>query len=298
MNKKLKKVVSLVFTGILTIGALTGCGNSGETTSAKKESKGTVKMGYVNWVDSIAMSNLVKVVLEEKMGYEVEMKQGEAGMVFTSIASGDMDLYADAWLPTTHKDYIEEYKSDLEILNSNYENARIGLAVPAYMKDINSIGDLNKVKDEINREIIGIEPGAGQMEITEDAIKEYGLDIELREGSEATMLAMLKKAYDKEEPIVIAAWSPHWKFSRWDLRFLEDPKKIFGEAENIHTVTRKGFSEDMPEVAEFLKNFKLNDDQLGGIMLEMQDSDKDPKDIAREWVKENEEVVNSWIPKE
>lgn len=31
-------------------------------------------------------------------------------------------------------------------------------------------------------------------------------------------------------------------------------------------------------------------------MAAIHDGDKEPKDIAREWVKENEELVNSWIP--
>lgn len=292
MNKKLKKVVSLVFAGILAMGALVGCGNNGE----KKESKGKVNLGYVNWAEGVAMTNLTKLILEEKMGYEVEMKLGEAGMVYTSLAGGDMDAYIDAWLPTTHKDYVAKYKDKLEDLGENYENAKLGLAVPTYM-DINSLEDLNKIKDQLDKKITGIEPGAGLMKATLGVIEGYDLDLDLVEGSEASMLAMLKKAYDAKKPIVVTAWSPHWMFSRWDLKYLEDTKGYFGEAENIHTVTRKGFSEDMPEVAEFLKNFKMNDDQLGSLMADIQNSDKEPLEVAREWMNKNEELVNSWIPK-
>ncbi|KYH29546.1 MULTISPECIES: glycine betaine ABC transporter substrate-binding protein [Clostridium] len=302
MNKKLKKIVSLAFAGMLAVGVLAGCGSakttgSGNTSNSTQEkSNKKVNIGYVNWAEGIAMTNLAKVVLEEKMGYEVDMKQGEAGMVFTSLAGGDMDVFMDGWLPVTHKDYMEKYKEDLEDLGYNYENARIGLVVPAYM-NIKSIEELNGIKDDLEGKIIGIDPGAGIMKSTKSVIEEYGLDLELLEGSEATMLAMLKKAIDDKKPIVITGWSPHWKFSRWDLKFLDDPKGTYGKAENLHTIARKGFSQDMPEVAEFLKNFKMNDDQLGSLMADIQDSDKDPSEVAKEWMHKNEELVNSWIPK-
>lgn len=296
MNKKLKKVLSTVFVGVLALGMLVGC-DKGTTNTESKQTKGKLSIGYVNWADDIAMTNLVKAVLEDKMGYEVDMKQGEAGMVFTSLASGDMDVFLDGWLPVTHKDYMDKYGKDLEKLDTNFENAKIGLVVPEYM-NINSIEELNEVKDKLDGQIIGIDPGAGIMKTTEKAIQEYGLDLELLEGSGATMAAMLKKSEDEKKPIVVTGWKPHWKFARWDLKFLEDPKKVYGEAENIYTITRKGFSKDMPEVTEFLNNFKVNDKQLGSLMGDIQDnSSKDPLEVAKEWIKKNEELVNSWIPK-
>jgi ABC-type proline/glycine betaine transport systems, periplasmic components len=202
----------------------------------------------------------------------------------------------DGWLPTTHKDYMDKYKDKLDDLGYNFENAKIGLIVPSYM-DIKSIEELNKVKSELKGNITGIEPGAGIMKATQNAIKEYNLDLELLEGSEATMLAVLKKAIDKKEAVVITGWSPHWKFARWDLKFLEDPKGTFGAAENIHTIARKGFEKDMPEVAGFFKNFKMDETQLAGLMGDIQNSDKEPLEVAKEWMDKNEELVNSWIPK-
>ena len=89
-------------------------------------------------------------------------------------------------------------------------------------------------------EIIGIEPGAGIMELTKTAIEDYGLDDwKLIEGSSAAMVAELKKAYNNQEPIIVTGWSPHWMFSSFDLKYLDDPKGSFGGAENIHTTRKK-----------------------------------------------------------
>ncbi|WP_308462430.1 glycine betaine ABC transporter substrate-binding protein [Clostridium weizhouense] len=296
MHKNLKKIMTLAFAGILAVGMLSGCGKN--STQKTENSKGKVTLGYVNWAEGVAMTNLVKAVLEDKMGYEVDMKQGEAGMIYTSLSTGDMDAFLDGWLPVTHKDYMEKYQGKVEKIGTNFEGAKIGLVVPSYM-NINSIEDLNSVKDELDGKIIGIDPGAGIMKTTNKAIKDYGLDLELMEGSGATMTAMLKKAEDEKAPIVVTGWKPHWKFARWDLKFLEDPKNVYGEAEDIYTITRKNFSKDMPEVTQFLNNFKMDDKQLGSLMGDIQEnSNKDPLEVAKEWIKNNEELVNSWIPKE
>lgn len=294
MNKTLKRILALAFSGALAMGVIAGCSSNGTTKDS--ESKGTVNLGYVNWAEGIAMTNLTAAILEDKMGYDVDMKQGEAGMVFTSLSNGDMDVFLDGWLPLTHKDYMEKYDGKLEDLGVNFEGAKIGLVVPAYM-DINSIEDLNSVKDGLDSKIIGIDAGAGIMKAANNAIDEYGLDLELVEGSGATMTTMLKKAEDSKSPIVVTGWKPHWKFATWELKFLDDPKGVFGDSEDIHTITRTGFKNDMPEVAKFLENFKMDDQQLGSLMGAINDnSNKDPIDVARDWMKENEELVNSWIP--
>lgn len=286
MTNFTKKLSVLVLVAVLALTTLAGCG---------AEAENEVKLGYVNWAEGVAMTNLAKVVLEEKMDYEVEMTMADPGAIFTSVASGDYDAFLDAWLPVTHQEYYDKYKEDLVDLGYNFEGARIGLVVPSYV-DIDSIEEMNEVKDKFDSEIVGIDSGAGIMNATNKAIEEYDLDYELLTGSGPVMTASLKSAIDKEEWVVVTGWKPHWKFARWDLKFLDDPNKVYGSVENLHTMARKGLEEDMPEVAEFFKNFKLNDKQLGSLMGDIADSDEDPAVVAKAWMEENEELINEWIP--
>ena len=64
------------------------------------------------------------------------------------------------------------------------------------------------------------------MKLSEQAVQDYGLDkLELMEGSGATMTAALASAIKDKKWVVVTAWSPHWMFGKWDLKYLDDPKK-------------------------------------------------------------------------
>lgn len=298
MLKKLKSFAAIA----LSIGILAGCstsqGNSASDTDAAKDTDSktqqTVKLGYVNWAEGIAMTNLAAAILEEKMGYKVDLTMADVAPIFTSVANGETDAFMDVWLPITHESYMEKYGDDLVDLGVINENARIGLVVPSYV-EVNSIEELNDNKDLFDGQIVGIDSGAGIMTATEKAVDEYGLDFNLMAGSGPTMTAALKKAIDNNEAVVVTGWAPHWKFARWDLKFLEDPKGVYGETEEIHVVTRKGLSDDLPEVNEFLSKFKMSDTELGDLMGAIEDSSDDPLDVAKAWMNDNEDFVNNLI---
>lgn len=291
--KVLKKKWMIIIAGVMSLSLLlaAGCGKPAEEAKTKKE----VKLGYVNWAEGVAMTNLAKVVLEDKMGYKVTTTMADVAPIFTSVANGDYDAFLDAWLPVTHENYMKEYGSKLTDLGTNFEGAQIGLVVPAYV-DIKSIDEMNNVKAKFDGKIVGIDSGAGIMQATEKAIKGYGLNYQLIPGSGPAMTAALKDAIERKEWVAVTGWKPHWKFARWELKFLEDPKGIYGKVENIHTVARKDIEKDLPEVAQFLRSFKLNDQQLGSLMALTADSDN-PIDGARKWAKDNEKLVETWIPK-
>ncbi len=283
--------ISMIFTLVACGRSDTGNnGDAGQTGETK-----TVKMGYVNWAEGVAMTYLAKASLEDKMGYEVEATMADVAPIFTSLASGNTDVFVDTWLPVTHASQMERYGDDIDDLGVVVENAFIGLVVPSYV-EANSIEDLNDYVDEFGGEIIGIDSGAGIMEATERAIEEYGLNYKLLSGSGPTMTAALAKAIESEKAIVVTGWAPHWKFARFDLKRLEDPKGVYGDVERIHISARKGFVDDMPEVAEFFSNYKFTDEQLGSLMAAIEDHGGEPIEAAREWMLENEELVNSWLP--
>jgi glycine betaine/proline transport system substrate-binding protein len=255
----------------------------------------TIKIAYPNWAEGIAMTYLAKAILEEEMDYDVELTQADPGVIYGAVANNDQDLFLDAWLPHTHEPYWEQYKDDLLDLGPNFAYGVTGLVVPAYM-DIDSIEDLNSIKDDLDGQIIGIGTGAGITRNTNKVIEEYDLDLVQVNSSGPAMTAALKDAIDDKRAIVVTGWKPHWKFGRYDLKVLQDPRGIY-PIDGCKTIARKDFRKDHPEIAQFLTNFVLTEGHLLDLMLKIDDSDDDTADVARDWMEDNEALVDSWIPR-
>ncbi|MFD0375968.1 ABC transporter permease/substrate binding protein [Streptomyces sp. NPDC127112] len=280
-----------------TLNALSGPGDGrdGGPAGAGNTGKGrTLSLGYIPWDEGIASTFLWKELLEER-GFKVDARQLEAGALYTGLAGGGIDFQTDSWLPVTHAQYWQKYGNRLEDLGSWYGPTSLELSVPSYVKDVRSLADLKGKSDRFKGRIIGIEPSAGEMSILKDEVlKEYGLDGEYRvvDGSTPGMLAELKRAYEKREPVAVVLWSPHWAYSSYQLTKLEDPKGAWGKGDGIHTLARKGFAEDEPEVARWLREFKLTEPQLTGLEAKIQQTGKGKEQQAvRAWLKENPDAV-------
>ncbi len=257
--------------------------------------KKKISIAYANWLEGIAMSHLAKVVLEEK-GYEVELLNADVAPVFASVSRKKADVFMDAWLPVTMKDYIDQYGDQIEFIGEVYDSARVGLVVPQYVT-IDSIGELAAYKGQFSSEIVGIDAGAGIMKTTDKAIGDYGLDgYKLLTSSSSTMLASLQKAMEKEAWIVITGWTPHWMFDRYPLKFLHDPKGTYGNVESIYVVGWKGFTEKDPLAAKFFSNIKFTTEEISSLMKALKDARMDEEDLVRKWRDEHRELVESWIP--
>src|SRR5918993_2244399 len=151
-----KRLLALISALVVAILVLAGCGGGGG--GASSTSGGTLTLGDIGWTESIAVSNLTKVVLEEDFGYqEVELKTLDVGLLFEGVAGGDLHAFMDVWIPN-HTQLLAEVENDVEHLEPWYEGqTTFGLAVPSYMKGVTSIADLNQSGA---KRIIGIEPGA------------------------------------------------------------------------------------------------------------------------------------------
>ncbi|MET9319275.1 ABC transporter permease/substrate binding protein [Streptomyces sp. NPDC003038] len=284
-------VLALVAGGLATFG---GTAREDGPADAANIGKGrTVSLGYIPWDEGIASTFLWKELLERR-GFKVDARQLEAGALYTGLAGGQLDFQTDAWLPVTHAQYWEKYGNKLEDLGSWYGPTSLELSVPSYVKDVRSLADLKGKSGQFKGRIIGIEPSAGVMSILKDKVlKEYGLDAEYQvvDGSTPGMLSELKRAYDKQEPVVVVLWSPHWAYSSYELTKLEDPKGVWGAGDGIHTLARKGFAADEPRVADWLRSFKLTEEQLTSLEAKIQETGKGKEQQAvRAWLVENPEI--------
>ncbi|CAN1602457.1 glycine betaine ABC transporter substrate-binding protein [Pseudomonas mediterranea] len=261
------------------IGWLAGLAMASSCLMAQAEEPTPIRIGWVNWSDTEIAVKLADTALRDHLKQPVKLVLADIGIQFQALANGSIDLIPMVWLPSTHKSFYDKYKDKLEDLGSLYEG-RIGMAVPTSIPttEIASVEDLNKpeVREKLGGKILTSEVGNGQYKLTEKAIKEYKLDgYKMVASSESGMLSELDRNLKRDKWSLINAWSPHWMFSKWSLRYLDDPKQIFGGAEQIHAVARKGFSAEHPDVARFFANFKIPQADLEKLMATARDSSAD-----------------------
>lgn len=301
MNKR--KLFGMAAMMTLSGTLLTACGTSNQSpsssngagsTSQSGKSKETITLGYVDWAEDVADVYLWKQLLESK-GYNVDAKLMEAGPLFEALSSGSIDVHFDVWLPTTDKAYMQRYQSTLTDLGKWYQGqTKLGLVVPDYV-NIDSLSQLNAHAQEFGNQIIGIDPGAGETQtIQQTVIPDYNLSLKLVNSSETAMLAQLQKDYNEKQPVVVVLWSPHWAFSKWHLKYLKDPKGSFGKAGWIQTEANKKWAQSNPTVAKWLKNFKLNQQQLGSLENDINTASSKEAGVKK-WISANQSLVNSWF---
>ncbi|MGA8133414.1 MULTISPECIES: glycine betaine ABC transporter substrate-binding protein [unclassified Pseudomonas] len=252
-----------------------------------------VSIGYVDgWSDSVATTNVAAEVIRQKLGYDVKLQAVATGIMWEGVATGKLDAMLSAWLPVTHGEYWAKNKDKVVDYGPNFKDAKIGLIVPEYVT-AKSIADL-KTDTTYKNKIVGIDAGSGVMLKTDQAIKDYGLDYKLQASSGAGMIAELTRAEKKNESIVVTGWVPHWMFAKWKLRFLDDPKGVYGAAETVNSIGSLKLEAKAPEVAAFLKKFQwASKDEIGEVMLAIQDGAK-PEAAAKDWVAKHPDRVAEW----
>jgi glycine betaine/proline transport system substrate-binding protein len=261
------------------------------------EDKKVTITAFSGWAESAATAYVMKDVLT-KEGYQPKVETLDAAPAFTAVAQGDYDMLSDVWLPSTHKDYIDKYGDKMEPQGCWFDSATIEIAVPSY-SPAKSIGDLKTMADKYNNEIIGIEPGAGETKTMQDStIPKYGLDgLKFKTSSTSAMLRSLDTAYKQHKNVAVTLWSPHWAYSKYDLRKLKDPKDAMSGTEGIWNFSRKGFTSDHPLASQLFKNLVWPEDKLNeleNLMVQKYDN-KDPDKAVAEWLKKNPDFEKQLI---
>ncbi len=267
--------------------------------SAASQDKRPVKFGVVAWSEALAEGELIKYIMEKKIGYPIEITNPDIGVAYTAVANGDLDLFIESWLPLTHEAYWDKVSSKVCDFGLIYEDASLGWAVPTYIpeSEVKSVTDFGKpeIREKFDGKIIGIDPGSGLMQHSSLMMKEYPelKDWKLVEGSDYAMVAALKRAIQRKDWIVVTLWKPHFAFSRYDIRYIAEPKKVLGGEERSHMIGRRDFLEVFPnEVSMFLSRLYFSIEQVNEL-VDLYETNE--KTAAEEFIKRHPKLVDYWV---
>ncbi len=259
------------------------------------DSSKTLAIADIGWTENTAISGLTKVLLEEELGYEeVTIRTSDLPVVFQGVAKGNLDAFQDVWLPN-QRDLLGSVGDDVELLDSWYRGqTKQGIGVPSYMNTM-SLDQLNESEADL---ILGIEPSSVIMErVFDKVIPAYGLNQKLVEAPTEGMLKEVDKRYRNREDFAFVAWSPHWMNQRYDFRYLKDPKDAFGElneAAQPSTIVNRSLRDYDPVAYAFMEALTLTEDQINDLEDTINEAG-DPLEGARQWAKNNRDVVQPWI---
>ncbi len=278
-------VLLVLVTGLLAA----GCGDAGSASPAGSAGE-RLSVGYVAWDESVAVSNLTKVLLEE-LGYErVELSRGEPGAMLRDVASGDLDTFQGLWMPN-HEALLRNLQEDeVELLNPwLIGTTRSSLAAPAYM----GVRSLDGLEGAGAQRMIGVEPGAAPVE-TPALPSRYSLEQDLYPTTSA-MLSEVDRLYEARRPFAFLAWSPHWMNERYEFDYIEDA--VLDDLTRpawLQMVVRKDLREADPLAYALLDVILLSEHQIQILELAIRNAES-PQEGAKAWVRENEELTQAWI---
>lgn len=318
MRQTPTRAVALFALLALCAALLAACGT--QTPAAKIP----IKLAENPWTGSSVNVNVAKILLEEQLGYTVEIVTIDENVQWAALASGDLSATLEVW-PSGHaenrKQYIEDQKV-VEDIGPLGVIGKISWYVPNYVVDANpALATWEGFKDPALAGLFKTaETGdAGQflagdpswVQYDADIIKNLGLGLQVvQSGSEQAVLAAVDAAYSRQEPVLFYFWTPHSIHARYELTPVELPAysdECYAGAESggvacdypedvLYKAAWSGLKERAPDAYALLKNMQYsNADQIAMIAATEIDG-KEPAEAAREWVSANERVWRTWLP--
>jgi glycine betaine/proline transport system substrate-binding protein len=296
------------------------------TTAAAPAPKNiTIKLAENPWTGSSVNVNVAKILLEEQLGYKVEIVTIDENAQWPALAKGDLSASLEVW-PSGHaedaKKYIEGVKQ-VEDIGKLGAVGRIGWYIPTYLlTDHPELKTWEGFKKPENAALFKTAETGEKGQFLQgdpswvyydaDIIKNLGMDFQIvQTGSEDSMFAAVDAAYSRKQPVVFYYWSPNWAFAKYDFTKVELPKyseECYAKAKEggvacdypedvLYKIAWSGLKDAAPEAYQLLKNMNYtNDDQvsmIGDVVLQKKSS----AEAARAWIEKNPDKWKAWLPK-
>ncbi|WP_331445514.1 glycine betaine ABC transporter substrate-binding protein [Natranaerobius thermophilus] len=134
-------------------------------------------------------------------------------------------------------------EGDVVHLETHLDETNYAPAVPTYVYEegVTSLEDLADRSEKFEYTYYGFKAGNDGNEIMIEAFENdtYGLgEWDIMESNEAAMIADVEQKIENEEWVVFSGWEPHYMNVIFDMEYLDDPKGIWGEGEQVGTIAR------------------------------------------------------------
>ncbi|WP_326754369.1 ABC transporter substrate-binding protein [Streptomyces hirsutus] len=307
--------------GAFALALLTGCGAADMTKQASPyaNAKGarTVTLSVQSWVGALANVAVAQHLLENELGYRVDIVQVDEVPAWDALSQGRVDAILEDWgHPEQEQLYVEEKKTitpggDLGV------TGHIGWFVPTYFAeqhpDITDWKNLNKYAEQFRTAESG---GKGQLMdgspayLTNDKalVKNLKLDFQVVfAGSEAAQITQIKQFAKEKKPFLSYWYTPQWLTAKVPMTEVmlppyeegcdADPAKVACAYPTapLQKYLNADFAEDGGDAADFLKKFEWSTEDQNEVSLMIADQKLTPQEAAKKWVDNHESTWKGWL---
>ncbi len=291
-----------------------------------------IVIGVPNWPSVRVTAHVLKVIMEDNLGLEVELQNGTNPVVFEAMDSGAMQVHPEVWMPNQvnlHKKFVLEKKSVK--MNPNGVPAFQGMCVTKGTAERTGIVNLTDLTDpDMAKNFDSDGDGEGEIwigasgwastNIEKIRAKSYGYDqtMKLKEMDETLALAEVDNAVSKNTDIVFFCYTPHHMFALHELVILKEPAydaakwtviqptddpewleksnaAVAWDLAYLHIHYAAALEESNPAAAKLLSLVKLDTDTVSKMTYALVVEKQDPGEFAAKWVADNASLVDSWL---
>lgn len=293
-----------------------------------QESTDPIKLTLHDWTGQLITTQLMGEVLK-KAGYSVEYVQADYLAQFAGLESGDLHVAMEIW-ETTGREALDAGTATgkVENLGETGMLAKEEWWFPEYMKEkCPGLPNWEALKDPACAEAFSTAETAPKGRYLGGPVTWGGFDEERIEaldlpfevvhaGTDAALFAELESAYQRQAPIVLWIYAPHWAPAKYKGEWVEFPtysKECYEDAAAglnpdathdcgkpfgpIWKVGWSGMKDKWPGAYAAIKAFNINNDEMGAMITKVDLDGKKVDEVVAEWIGANEARWSGWIKK-
>lgn len=313
MNQRQKHIAVATVVTLLTV-ALASCAKTKEP----------IKLTLHDWTGQLITTRIMGSVLE-KAGYPVEYVPADYLAQFAGLKEGDLHVAMEIWA-TTGQEALDEAVASGKVENLG-ETGFLAIEewwYPEYMKEkCPGLPDWQALKGCAEAfstpetapkgRYLGAPVTWGGFD--EERIAALDLPFEIvHAGTDAALFAELESAYQRQAPVLLWVYAPHWAPLKYKGEWVEFPKyepacytdPAWGGNPNathdcgkprgpIWIAAWAGLKDKWPGAYQTIKNFKMDNDEMGALITEVDLEGKKVEDVVAAWIAANESRWQGWI---
>lgn len=298
-------------------------GTSMSAQAEVPESDETIKIMTADWT-SIGLQGEIMSLILQTHGYNTELVVADDSGRYPGFENGDLHIAMETW-QTTQKANLAKSLATGKVTDLGETGLR-GVEdwwYPAYAKEscpglpkwealLDCAEYFSSADTSPKGRYVGGPVSWGDHD--ENLVAALNLPFEIiHPGTDAAMFAELKAAYDRQAPIILWVWEPHWVPSLYEGEFVEFPvyedacfedpswgpnPEATGDCGKPYGWIKKmgwaGGEEVWPCAYEMVRNYNMDNATISELLVEIDLNGRSSTEVATEWLLANEDTWRPW----